>query len=141
MMIMNMLIRGPISGGDAIFRRGYRISIRGFVRPLVGPSVRRSVRRSITSFFRQAETRTANDLCRVSGLVLPTGGYDKNRAERRIQCHFARSFTFIRKLNKHSIMRFTIIWKKLLFSYNVFRSFSGKWKTHFRKKKIFRKAD
>ena len=38
--------------------------------PSVGPSVRRSVGRSVRNlFFRRAETKTANDLCRVSGLV------------------------------------------------------------------------
>jgi len=52
-------------------RRSVRRSVRPSVRPSVGPSVGPSVR---NLFFRRAETKTANDLCRVSGLVdiLPT---------------------------------------------------------------------
>ena len=46
-------------------------SIRGCVRLLVRPSVRPSVSPWVRNhFFRRAETKTANDLYRVSGLVM-----------------------------------------------------------------------
>ena len=51
-----------------VFSREPRLYKR--VCPSVGPSVGRSVSRSVRNlFFRRAETRTANDLCRESGLV------------------------------------------------------------------------
>ena len=55
-------------------------SVGPLVGPSIGPSVRWSVHPtvhpSVTSFFWRAETKTANDLCRVSGLVYLANRYN-----------------------------------------------------------------